>query len=172
MEVTGSMATIASSRGTAAPPSRAWRTRDIVVTAIIGVTFGVVFWVWNARLGGRSTRPSRSRRRQGPAVRRLARACRPRARTSCASPGAAVFAEMVAAGVSAILGSQWGADALISGFVQGPPPSSCSRSRCIASGRSRSSRSAAVGVGRSRLAPRLGAVLHGRLARGAAASAA
>ena len=34
-------------------------------------------------------------------------------------PGAAMFAEMAAAGVSALLGSQWGADALLSGFVQG-----------------------------------------------------
>ena len=34
-------------------------------------------------------------------------------------PGAALFAEMVAAGVSALLGSQWGADTLLSGFVQG-----------------------------------------------------
>ena len=34
-------------------------------------------------------------------------------------PGAALFAEMVAAGVSALLGSQWGPDTLLSGFVQG-----------------------------------------------------
>jgi energy-coupling factor transport system permease protein len=34
-------------------------------------------------------------------------------------PGAALFAEMVAAGVSAFLGSAWGADTLLSGFVQG-----------------------------------------------------
>ena len=34
-------------------------------------------------------------------------------------PGAALFAEMVAAGVSAFLGSQWGVDTLLSGFVQG-----------------------------------------------------
>ncbi len=34
-------------------------------------------------------------------------------------PGAAVFAEMVAAGVSALLGSQWGPDTLLSGFIQG-----------------------------------------------------
>ena len=34
-------------------------------------------------------------------------------------PGAALFAEMVAAGVSALLGSQWGVDTLLSGFVQG-----------------------------------------------------
>jgi energy-coupling factor transport system substrate-specific component len=34
-------------------------------------------------------------------------------------PGAALFAEMVAAGLSALLGSQWGVDTLLSGFVQG-----------------------------------------------------
>ena len=34
-------------------------------------------------------------------------------------PGAALFAEMVAAGVSALLGSVWGVDTLLSGFVQG-----------------------------------------------------
>ena len=25
----------------------AWRTRDIVVAATIGVVFGIVFWAWN-----------------------------------------------------------------------------------------------------------------------------
>jgi energy-coupling factor transport system substrate-specific component len=34
-------------------------------------------------------------------------------------PGAALFAEMVAAGLSAFLGSAWGVDTLLSGFVQG-----------------------------------------------------
>jgi energy-coupling factor transport system substrate-specific component len=34
-------------------------------------------------------------------------------------PGAALFAEMVAAGVSALIGSVWGVDTLLSGFVQG-----------------------------------------------------
>jgi energy-coupling factor transport system substrate-specific component len=27
-------------------PDTHWRTRDIVVTAVIGVAFGVVFWAW------------------------------------------------------------------------------------------------------------------------------
>ena len=27
-------------------PDTRWRTRDIVVAAVIGVAFGVVFWVW------------------------------------------------------------------------------------------------------------------------------
>jgi energy-coupling factor transport system substrate-specific component len=34
-------------------------------------------------------------------------------------PGAALFAEIVAASVSALLGSLWGLDVLLSGFVQG-----------------------------------------------------
>ena len=34
-------------------------------------------------------------------------------------PGAALFAELVAAGLSALLGSSWGVDTLLSGFVQG-----------------------------------------------------
>ena len=34
-------------------------------------------------------------------------------------PGAALFAELVAAGVSVLLGSPWGPDVLLSGFVQG-----------------------------------------------------
>ena len=66
MEVMGSMATIDfESEGRRRRPRRAWRTRDIVVTAIIGVTFGVVIWIWNGLLGRRSTLllPSRRRRK-------------------------------------------------------------------------------------------------------------
>jgi len=31
-----------------ASPFEAWRTRDIVVAAVIGIVFGVVFAAWNA----------------------------------------------------------------------------------------------------------------------------
>ena len=113
------MATIASSRGTAAPPSRAWRTRDIVVTAIIGVTFGVVFWVWNLACGG----PLDAAFAVAPPLKDLLYAVwlvpAVLAPYIVRKPGAAIFAELVAAGLSAILGSQWGVDALISGLVQG-----------------------------------------------------
>ncbi len=112
------MTTIASSRGTAAPPSRAWRTRDIVVTAIIGVTFGVVFWVWN--LAWAAVDPAFA---VVPAAKDLLYAVwlvpAVLAPYIVRKPGAAVFAEVVAAGLSAVLGSQWGVDALISGVVQG-----------------------------------------------------
>ncbi len=33
-------------------PATRWRTRDIVVTAIIGVAFGVVFWAWGLAWSG------------------------------------------------------------------------------------------------------------------------
>ena len=96
----------------------AWRTRDIVVTAVIGVAFGVVFWAWG--LAWSAFDPLNAIfpvLRDGlyavwliPAV---------LAPLIVRRPGAALFAEMVAAGVSAILGSQWGVDTLLSGFVQG-----------------------------------------------------
>ena len=38
----------------AVEPGRAgmrWRTVDIVVTAVLGVAFGVVFWAWNLVFG-------------------------------------------------------------------------------------------------------------------------
>ena len=36
-----------SSAGSDAQRSTRWRTVDIVVTAVLGVAFGVVFWAWN-----------------------------------------------------------------------------------------------------------------------------
>ena len=41
------MATALRGPALAAPDDIRWRTRDIVVAAVIGVAFGVVFWVWN-----------------------------------------------------------------------------------------------------------------------------
>jgi energy-coupling factor transport system substrate-specific component len=99
----------------AASPFDAWRTRDIVVTAVIGVVFGVVFFAWNNLYAGLGwLTPPLSDWIYGmwlvPAI---------LAPLVIRKPGAALFAEMAAAGVSALLGSQWGPDALLSGFVQG-----------------------------------------------------
>jgi energy-coupling factor transport system substrate-specific component len=99
-------------------PGTRWRTRDIVVAAVIGVAFGVVFWVANTAWEGLTpvfafAPPAKDLLYAVwlvPAV---------LAPYIIRKPGAAVFTEMVAAGVSAILGTQWGADALLSGFVQG-----------------------------------------------------
>ena len=100
-------------------PDTRWRTRDIVVTAVIGVAFGVVFWawglIWNGPLAilGALALPFQD---LGYAVWLMPAVLAP---LIVRKPGAAVFAEMVAAGLSAILGSVWGIDTLLSGFVQG-----------------------------------------------------
>lgn len=98
------------------PASRTWRTRDILVAAVIGVVFGVVFIAWNQVYAafGFLQPPVLQDWVYGmwlvPAV--LAPAI-------IRKPGAALFAEMAAASVSALLGSQWGPDTLLSGFMQG-----------------------------------------------------
>jgi energy-coupling factor transport system permease protein len=118
MEVKDPMTTMVTSPGAATPASTAWRTRDIVVTAIIGVAFGVVFWVW-----GIVWTPLDGVFAAAPALKDLLYAVwlipAVLAPLIVRKPGAALFAEMVAAGVSTIIGSQWGPDTLLSGFVQG-----------------------------------------------------
>ncbi len=108
------MSSIETVPGIGIPEGR-WRTRDIVVTAVIGVAFGVVFWAW-----GLAWSPIEATLGPGrflfyavwlvPAV---------LAPLIVRKPGAALFAEMLAAAVSTLIGSQWGPDTLLSGFVQG-----------------------------------------------------
>jgi energy-coupling factor transport system substrate-specific component len=98
------------------PAASAWRTRDILVAAVIGVVFGVVFVAWNqvyAAFG--FVQPAILQdwvygMWLVPAV---------LAPLIIRKPGAALFAEMAAASISALLGSQWGPDTLLSGFMQG-----------------------------------------------------
>jgi energy-coupling factor transport system substrate-specific component len=96
--------------------STRWRTVDIVVTAAIAVAFGVVFWFWSAFVWvwlkplGEPWEYVISGMWLVPAV---------VAPLIVRKPGAALFAELVAAIVSVVLGSQWGLDTLLSGFVQG-----------------------------------------------------
>jgi energy-coupling factor transport system substrate-specific component len=113
------MTTLDRAQRAAAPAApSAWRTRDILVTAIIGVVFGFVFaaWnlVWSVVAPASAVAPIYAFLIYGvwlvPAV---------LAPLIVRKPGAAVFAEMVAAGVSTLLGSPWGPDVLLSGFVQG-----------------------------------------------------
>jgi energy-coupling factor transport system permease protein len=99
----------------AAARFEAWRTRDIVVAAVIGVVFGVVFAAWNTLYAGLAWVPVPFAdvvygTWLVPAI---------LAPLVIRKPGAALFAEMAAATVSALLGSQWGPDTLLSGFVQG-----------------------------------------------------
>jgi energy-coupling factor transport system permease protein len=93
-----------------------WRTRDIVVTAVIAVAFGVFFWafglVWSA-LGWMGPFGPQNLLYAGwllPAI---------VAPLIVRKPGAALFAELVAASLSALLGSQWSLDTILSGAMQG-----------------------------------------------------
>lgn len=112
------MTTAYGSPAAEAPPDTRWRTRDIVVAAVIGVAFGVVFWAWNLTYAAAQPifafAPPLRDLMYGvwlmPAI---------LAPLIIRKPGAALFAEMVAAGVSALLGSQWSVDTLLSGFMQG-----------------------------------------------------
>ncbi|HKC92129.1 MAG TPA: ECF transporter S component [Candidatus Limnocylindria bacterium] len=95
-----------------------WRTVDIVVAAAIAIAFGVVFWAWNQLWAAAAPAfvaiPPAQNILYGvwlvPAV---------LAGLIIRKPGAALFTELVAASVSAILGSQWGLDAVVSGALQG-----------------------------------------------------
>jgi energy-coupling factor transport system substrate-specific component len=112
------MTTITSDGASGSLPDTRWRTRDIVVAAVIGVAFGVVFWAWNLAYAAVDPvfafAPWLKDLMYGvwlmPAI---------LAPLIIRKPGAAIFAEMVAAGLSALLGSTWGPDVLLSGFMQG-----------------------------------------------------
>jgi energy-coupling factor transport system permease protein len=96
-----------------------WRVVDIVIGAVLAVASGVVFWGWDgiwtplskpldavlpgldSLLGGVWLFPA-------VLIPLIVR-----------KPGAAIFAELVAATVEAILGTYWGASTLLSGLVQG-----------------------------------------------------
>lgn len=113
------MTTTYDSSAPMSAPDTHWRTRDILIAAVIGVAFGVVFWawgvLWNGPLAvlGAFALPVRD---LGYAVWLIPAVLAP---LIIRKPGAAIFAEMVAAGLSALLGTVWGPQVLLAGFVQG-----------------------------------------------------
>ena len=100
------------------PSGTAWRTVDIVVAAVVAVAFGVVFVAWNALWAATiplflALPPAQAILYgvwllPGVLVGLIVR-----------RPGAALFGGIVAASVSALIGSQWGLDAVLSGAIQG-----------------------------------------------------
>lgn len=96
-----------------------WRLIDVATASVIGVTAGVVFWLWGLGWGAldpilSAILPGFSALLSGVwlfagvlgglIIRR---------------PGAALLTELLAAITSALIGSQWGVSALWSGFIQG-----------------------------------------------------
>ena len=114
METTG----IASRRPRA---SRHWRTVDIVVASVIAVAGGVVFWgwdqLWAATGAAFSAFPPAQAFMYGvwlaPGV---------VGALILRKPGAAIYTELVASVVEALLGNQWGLSVVAYGLAQGAAP--------------------------------------------------
>lgn len=95
-----------------------WRIVDIVVAAVVAVAFGIVFLAWNAVYTATGPifaflPPAQALMYgvwllPGVLVGLIVR-----------RPGAAFFGGLVSAAVSVLLGSPYGADALLSGAIQG-----------------------------------------------------
>lgn len=96
-----------------------WRVVDIVVASVIGVASGLIFWAWGQAYGPISA-PFEALL---PGMQALFGGGWLFAGVLGAlvirKPGAAIFTELVAAIVSALIGTQWGISVLISGVVQG-----------------------------------------------------
>ena len=104
---------------TATRPLTGWRTVDLITIAFLGAALGIAFWGWGifyngpitalkigyAPLMGLFTGPWLLAGVVGGLVVRR--------------PGAALFCEVVAALVSMLPGTEWGATVLVSGILQG-----------------------------------------------------
>lgn len=98
--------------------TKSWRVTDIVTASVLAVAFGVLFWAWGLLWAAAGPAfvafPPAQAVMYGvwlmPAV---------VAPLIIRKPGAALFTELVAATLSALLGSQWGVTTLVYGVTQG-----------------------------------------------------
>lgn len=97
-----------------------WRVVDIVVASVIAVASSVVFWAWDIAHNAGIMDPFKALL---PGAQALDGGLWLFAGVLTAlvirKPGAAIYGEVVAAVISALLGSQYGATVLVSGLVQG-----------------------------------------------------
>ncbi len=96
-----------------------WRVVDIVVAAVIGVAGGVVYWAWNLVYSGPSAALDLALSGAGSLTSGVWLIAGVLAALVIRKPGAALFAELVAASVETLIGAQWGPLDLLYGFVQG-----------------------------------------------------
>lgn len=95
-----------------------WRVVDIVVAAVVSVACGVIFWLWDQAYAGvevatAAFAPLSGLYSGGWLLAGVLGGLIIR------KPGAALFCEILAAVVEALLGSQFGVTVLLSGLVQG-----------------------------------------------------
>jgi energy-coupling factor transport system substrate-specific component len=96
-----------------------WRTVELVSAALIGVTFGVAYWGWSTAYDSLFTPFSNF---TGSAVGLLGGPWLIAGVVGglvVRRPGAALYAELVAAAVEALIGNSWGWTTLVSGLLQG-----------------------------------------------------
>lgn len=108
------------SPSTAKTPGRLhWRVVDIVVTAVLGVAVGLVFWGWNT-VGGAwfSVMDGLTPGLGGIAV-GIWLIGGVIGGLVIRKPGAAIAVEVIAAILSALIGNQWGISTVFSGLAQG-----------------------------------------------------
>lgn len=100
------------------PARRTWRVVDIVVASVIGVASGVVFWLW-----GQAWPALDSLLTFTPGLSGLLAGgwlfAGVLGGLVIRKPGAALYAEVVAAVVSMLVGTQWGFTTFIWGVIQG-----------------------------------------------------
>lgn len=107
-----------TSTTTAVERAKNWRTVDIIVTAVLGVTFGVVFWAWN--LLGAAVGPALAFFAPVQAVLNgVFLMPGVVALLVIRRPGAGLFASTIAATVSLLIGSPFGSVIILYGAVQG-----------------------------------------------------
>jgi energy-coupling factor transport system permease protein len=92
-----------------------WRTVDIVVTSVLGVAFGVVFWAWGWLWNGPASAIPLPGRALMYGVWLLPAVL---GGLIVRKPGAALYCELLAALLSALLGSEWWTVTL-QGLLQG-----------------------------------------------------
>lgn len=96
----------------------AWRTVDIIITAVLGVASGVVFWVWDQAYG-----PISGALAVSPGLEGLTSGgwlfAGVLAGIIVRKPGAAVFASLVAGLVESTIGTAWGFTNLPVALLQG-----------------------------------------------------
>ena len=95
-----------------------WRVVDIVVASVVGVASGVIFWAWGLAWGPLSAALAFT-----PGLGGLLAGgwlfAGVLGGLIIRKPGAALYTELVAATVSALIGTIWGFETLIWGLVQG-----------------------------------------------------
>jgi len=105
---------------TASGPLTRWRTIDLLTCAFLGVAFGVAYWAWALAYTVPSNFVSAGFPPLGALLNWPWLVAGIVGMLVIRRPGAAVFTELLAAVVEALIGNQWGGAAtLLSGFLQG-----------------------------------------------------